>query len=49
MRSIFVVVLDQRDVGWGSMSASTALLQYEIDTHAIDLARRYDQAAGCSG
>ncbi|RDB42946.1 FAD-binding oxidoreductase [Halomonas sp. DQ26W] len=40
-----VVVLDQRDVCWGSTSASTALLQYEIDTHAIDLARRYDQAS----
>lgn len=39
-----VVVLEQRDVGWGSTSASTALLQYEIDTHATDLARRYDQA-----
>lgn len=40
-----VVVLEQRDVCWGSTSASTALLQYEIDTHAIDLARRYDQAS----
>lgn len=40
-----VVVLDQRDVCWGSTSASTALLQYEIDTHAIDLARRYDQSS----
>ena len=40
-----VVVLDQRDVGWGSTSASTALLQYEIDTHATDLAARYDQAS----
>ncbi|MFQ3786174.1 NAD(P)/FAD-dependent oxidoreductase [Halomonas sp. A29] len=40
-----VVVLDQRDVCWGSTSASTALLQYEIDTHAIDLARRFDQTS----
>lgn len=40
-----VVVLDQRDVCWGSTSASTALLQYEIDTHATDLERRYDQAS----
>jgi glycine/D-amino acid oxidase-like deaminating enzyme len=40
-----VVVLDQRDVCWGSTSASTALLQYEIDTHAIDLARCYGQAS----
>lgn len=40
-----VVVVDKRDVCWGSTSASTALLQYEIDTHATDLARRYDQAS----
>ncbi|QNI02788.1 FAD-binding oxidoreductase [Halomonas sp. SH5A2] len=39
-----VVVIDQRDVCWGSTSASTALLQYEIDTHATELARRYDDA-----
>ncbi|WP_395787593.1 NAD(P)/FAD-dependent oxidoreductase [Aquimonas sp.] len=39
-----VVVVDQRDVAWGSTSASTALLQCEIYTHAIDLAKRYDQA-----
>ena len=38
------MLIDQRDVGWGSTSASTALLQYEIDTHMIDLARRYGQA-----
>lgn len=40
-----VMVLDQRDVGWGSTAASTALLQYEIDTHAVDLARRYGEDA----
>lgn len=40
-----VVVLDQRDICWGSTSASTALLQYEIDAHATALAKRYDQAA----
>lgn len=40
-----VVVVDQRDVCWGSTSASTALLQYEIDTHATDLVKRYDQAS----
>ena len=38
-----VAVLEQRDVGWGSSAASTALLQYEIDTHLIDLARRYGE------
>jgi glycine/D-amino acid oxidase-like deaminating enzyme len=31
------VVLDQRDVAWGSTAASTALLQYEIDTHLREL------------
>ncbi|MET0654899.1 MAG: FAD-dependent oxidoreductase [Pseudoxanthomonas sp.] len=37
-------LIEQRDVGWGSSSASTALLQYEIDTHMIDLAKRYGEA-----
>jgi len=32
-----IVVLDSRDVAQGSTSASTALLQYEIDTHLIEL------------
>lgn len=39
-----VAVLDQCDVGWGSTSASTALLQYEIDVPMIDLARRHGEA-----
>ena len=39
-----VAVLEQRDIGWGSSAASTALLQYEIDTHMIDLAKRYGEA-----
>ncbi len=38
-----VVVVEQRDVGWGSSAASTALLQYEIDTHMVDLARQYGE------
>ncbi|MCD9027370.1 FAD-binding oxidoreductase [Luteimonas sp. BDR2-5] len=38
-----VAVVEQRDVGWGSTAASTALLQYEIDTHLIDLAKRYGE------
>ncbi len=38
-----VVVLEQRDIGWGSTAASTALLQYEIDTHLVDLAKRYGE------
>ena len=32
-----IVVLDARDVAHGSTAASTALLQYEIDTHLTDL------------
>lgn len=39
-----VVVLDRREAGWGSTSASTALLQYEIDTPMRDLARQYGEA-----
>jgi len=38
-----VVVVERRDVGWGRSAASTALLQYEIDTHMIDLAKRYGE------
>ncbi|MBO9881298.1 FAD-dependent oxidoreductase [Xanthomonas sp. D-109] len=40
-----VTILEQRDIGWGSTAASTALLQYEIDTHLIDLAKRYGEPA----
>jgi glycine/D-amino acid oxidase-like deaminating enzyme len=32
-----VVVLDKRESGWGSTSASTGLLQYEIDTNLYEL------------
>jgi glycine/D-amino acid oxidase-like deaminating enzyme len=39
-----VVVIDRRDVGWGSTAASTALLQYEIDTPMTELARCYGEA-----
>ncbi|WP_426700018.1 NAD(P)/FAD-dependent oxidoreductase [Rhodanobacter sp. Col0626] len=38
-----VAVVEQRDIGWGSSAASTALLQYEIDTHMVDLAKRYGE------
>jgi glycine/D-amino acid oxidase-like deaminating enzyme len=34
------VLIDRRDVGGGSTSASTGLLQYEIDTNLIDLIDR---------
>lgn len=36
-QGVGVVVLDKRDVARGSTSASTALLQYEIDIHLSDL------------
>lgn len=36
-----VAVVEQRDIGWGSTAASTALLQYEIDTPLGELARLY--------
>ncbi len=39
-----VVVVEQRDIGWGSTAASTALIQYEIDTHMVDLAKQYGEA-----
>ena len=34
-----IVVLDERDIAQGSTSASTALLQYEIDTKLIELTK----------
>ena len=39
-----VAVFDQRDVAWGSTSANTALLQYEIDTHMTELTGHYGEA-----
>lgn len=38
-----VVVIEQRDIGWGSTAASTAMLQYEIDEPMRALADRYDE------
>jgi glycine/D-amino acid oxidase-like deaminating enzyme len=38
-----VLVVEQRDIAWGSSAASTGLLQYEIDTHMVDLAKRYGE------
>lgn len=34
---INTVLIDKRHIGWGSTSATTALLQYEIDTPLCDL------------
>lgn len=42
--SFDVAVLEKRDIGWGCTSASTALLQYEIDVHMVDLAKKYGEA-----
>jgi glycine/D-amino acid oxidase-like deaminating enzyme len=39
------VVIEQRDIGWGSTAASTALLQYEIDTPLSELIKRYGDTA----
>jgi glycine/D-amino acid oxidase-like deaminating enzyme len=35
-----IVILDSRDVALGSTAATTALLQYEIDTHLTELVAR---------
>jgi glycine/D-amino acid oxidase-like deaminating enzyme len=40
---IDTVIVDRRDIGWGSTAASTALLQYEIDVSLIALAERHGQ------
>ena len=40
-----VAVLERRDIGWGSTCASTALIQYEIDTPLAELATRYGEDA----
>lgn len=34
-----ILLVDSREPGQGSTAASTALLQYEIDTHLVDLAK----------
>jgi len=38
-RGMDVLVLDRREVAHGSTSATTALLQYEIDVHLTDLSK----------
>ena len=37
------VLLDRREIGWGSTAATTALLQYELDTPLVELAARLVQ------
>ncbi len=41
-RGVDCVLIDRRDVGYGSTSASTALLQYEIDTPLYQLREQVD-------
>lgn len=45
MAGLSVVVVDRREIAQGSTSASTALLQYEIDAHMIDLSRKFGEEA----
>ncbi len=40
-----ITVLDRRDIGTGSTSASTALLQYEVDTPLTELATMVGEVA----
>jgi len=44
-----VTLIDRRDIGQGSTSATTSMLQYEIDVKLIDLAEKIGEqgAAGC--
>src|SRR6478735_12436410 len=37
---IHVVLLEAREIARGSTAATTALIQYEIDTHLVDLIER---------
>ncbi|BCT91325.1 oxidoreductase [Lysobacter helvus] len=41
-----VCVVEQRDIAWGSTAASTALLQYEIDEHLVDISKQYGDDNG---
>src|SRR5207247_2546448 len=40
-----IVVLDRRDIGQGSTAGSTGLLQYELDTPLVELAKRIGEQA----
>lgn len=44
-RGVDCIIIDRRDIGFGSTSASTALLQYEIDTPLHILQRRVGRFA----
>lgn len=38
-----VAIIEWCDIGWGSSAVSTALLQYEIDVHLLELAKLYGE------
>src|SRR3954468_21311433 len=38
------IVLDKREIGWGSTAASTAVLQYEIDISLAELSEKLGSA-----
>ena len=42
---IHTVLLEGREMGYGSTGSSTALLQYELDAHLVDLAARMGRPA----
>jgi glycine/D-amino acid oxidase-like deaminating enzyme len=42
---LHTVLLEGREMGYGSTGSSTALLQYELDSHLVDLAARMGPAA----
>jgi glycine/D-amino acid oxidase-like deaminating enzyme len=42
---LHTVLLEGREMGYGSTGSSTALLQYELDSHLVDLADRIGIAA----
>jgi glycine/D-amino acid oxidase-like deaminating enzyme len=42
---IHTILLEGREMGYGSTGASTALLQYELDSHLTDLAERIGPSA----
>ena len=45
-QGVNVAVVDKRESGWGSTSASTGLLQYEIDTDLYELKQLVGEAHG---
>src|SRR5512142_302559 len=38
------IVIDKREIGWGSTAASTALLQYELDVPLVELREQIGSA-----